>query len=143
MKADAKTEAAVVAVMNKFTTAYQKRDMEGLMSTISPDDDVFLFGTGIDEKRTGQDEFRFQAERDWAQTEALAFSLAWHKISAAGSVAWVAAEGLGKGKAGGQEFEFPMRMTAVLEQRGDKWLLAQFQISLPAPGQEEGNSVPV
>ena len=136
MKADAKTEAAVLAAMNKFTAAYQQRDIEGLMGILSPDDDVFLFGTGIDEKWTGQDEFRFQ-------TEALAFSLAWHKISAAGSVAWVAAEGLGKGKAGGQEFEFPMRMTAVLEQRGDKWLLAQFQISLPAPGQEEGNSVPV
>jgi ketosteroid isomerase-like protein len=143
MKADAKTEAAVLAVINKFTTTYQKRDIDGLMSTVGPDDDIFLFGTGIDEKRTGRDEFRLQAERDWAQTEALSFNLTWHTISAAGPVAWVAAEGLGKGKAGGQEFEFPMRMTAVLEQRGNEWFLAQTQISLPAPGQEAGNSVPV
>lgn len=141
MRADAKTETAVLAVMNKFMATYQQRDIDGLMSTVSPDDDIFLFGTGIDEKRTGRDEFRLQAERDWAQTEALSFHLTWHKISAAGPVAWVAAEGLGKGKAGGQEFEFPMRMTAVLEQRGDEWFLTQTQISLPAPGQEEGNSV--
>jgi hypothetical protein len=34
-------------------------------------------------------------------------------------------------------------MTAVLEQRGDEWLLVQSHVSLPAPGQEEGDSVPV
>jgi len=143
MKADAKIEAAVMAVMNKFMAAYQERDIEGLMSTLAPDDDLFLFGTGIDEKRTGRDECKFQAERDWAQTEALAFGLSWHRISAAGPVAWVAGEGLGRGKAGGQAFEFPFRMTAVLEQRGDEWFLVQSHVALPAPGQEEGDSVPV
>ncbi len=143
MKANAKTEAAVLAVLNKFTESYQKRDIEGLMSTLVPDDDIFLFGTGIDEKRTGRAEFKFQAERDWAQTEALAFNLTWHRISAAGPVAWVAGEGLGQGKAGGQAFEFPFRMTAVLEQRGDEWLFVQTHLALPAPGQEAGNSVPV
>jgi ketosteroid isomerase-like protein len=141
MKADAKTEAAALAVMNKFMASYQQRDIEGLMSTLSPGDDIFLFGTGIDEKRTGREEFRLQAERDWAQTEELSFNLTWYKVSAAGSVAWVAADGFGKGKVGGQEFEFPMRMTAVLEQRGDEWGLVQSQISLPAAGQEQGNSV--
>jgi ketosteroid isomerase-like protein len=143
MKANAKTEAAVLAVMNKFMAAYQERDIEGLMGTVSPDDDVFMFGTGIDEKRTGRDEFKLQAERDWAQTEALAFNLAWQRISAAGPVAWVAGEGLGQGKAGGQAFEFPFRMTAVLEQRGDEWFLVQAHVALPAPDQEAGDSVPV
>jgi ketosteroid isomerase-like protein len=143
MKADAKTEAAVLAVIKKFTTAYQQRDIDGLMSTLGPDDDIFLFGTGIDEKRIGREEFRLQAERDWAQTEELSFNLTWYKVSAAGPVAWVAADGFGKGKVGGQEFEFPLRMTAVLEQRGDEWGVVQSQIALPAAGQEEGNSVPV
>lgn len=143
MKADAKTEAAVLAVMNKFMAAYQERDIEGLMSSLSPDDDIFMFGTNIDEKRTGRAECKFQAERDWSQTEALAFNLTWHRISAAGPVAWVAGEGLGQGKTGGQAFEFPFRMTTVLEQRGDEWFMVQTHVSLPAPGQEEGDSVPV
>jgi ketosteroid isomerase-like protein len=143
MKADATTEAAVLAVMNKFMATYQERDIEGLMSTIAPDDDIFLFGTGIDEKRTGPDEFKLQAERDWGQTEALAFSLNWHRISAAGPVAWVAGEGSGQGKAGGQAFGFPFRMTAVFEQRGEQWFMTQSHISLPAPSQEAGDSVPV
>jgi hypothetical protein len=63
------------------------------------------FGTGADEKRIGREQFRFQAERDWSQTEALVFNFAGYHISAAGPVAWVAAEGLGQGKVGGQKVE--------------------------------------
>jgi ketosteroid isomerase-like protein len=143
MKANAKTEAAVLAVLNKFNESYARRDIDRLMALFAPDDDQIMFGTGIDEKRIGRDQIRFQAERDWAQTEALAFNFTWHRISAAGQVAWVAAEGQGQGKAGGQEIEFPLRMTAVLEQRGDEWFIVQGHVSLPTPGQEEGNSVPV
>ena len=143
MKANTETEAAVRAIVNKFMAAYEKRDIQGLMSLLSPDDDLFLFGTGIDEKRIGREQFKFQAERDWSQTEALAFNFTSHHISAAGPVAWIASEGLGQGKVGGQKIEFPLRMTAVLEQRGGEWFLVQAHISLPAPGQEEGDSVPV
>ena len=85
----------------------------------------------------------FRPKVDWSQTEALSFGFGWNQISAARSVAWVAADGLGQGKVGGQEVEFSLRMTAVLEQRGDEWLLVQSHVSLPAPGQEEGDSVPV
>jgi ketosteroid isomerase-like protein len=133
----------VLAVLNKFNETYARRDIDGLMALFAPDEDQFLFGTGADEKRIGRNEIKFQAERDWSQTEALAFNFSWHQVSAAGSVAWVAAEGLGQGKVGGQEIQFPLRMTAVLEQRGDEWLLVQSHVSLPAAGQEEGDSVPV
>ncbi len=143
MKANTNTEAAVLAVLNKFMETYEKRDIEGLMSLVAPDDDLFLFGTGIDEKRIGPEQFKLQAERDWSQTEALAFNFTSHHVSAAGPVAWAASEGLGQGRVGGQEIQFPLRMTAVLEQRGDKWLLVQSHVSVPAAGQEEGDSVPV
>jgi ketosteroid isomerase-like protein len=43
----------------------------------------------------------------------------------AGPVAWVAADGLGRGTAGGQEFAFPFRMTAVLEQRDGQWYITK------------------
>jgi ketosteroid isomerase-like protein len=143
MKANGKTEAAVLATLDKLTESYAKRDMEGLMALIAPDDDLVLFGTGADERRVGRDEFRLQAERDWAQSEALDFQIGWHSVSAAGSVAWLAADGTGRGRAGGQEFAFPFRLTAVLEQRGDEWLFVQSHFSLPSAAQEEGDSVPV
>ena len=143
MKANEKTEAEVMSAVNKYIEAYQTRNIEQLMSLFVPDDDQVHFGTGADEKRIGRDQIRFQAERDWSQTEALTFNLNWHQISAAGPVAWIAAEGLGQGEAGGQAFEFPIRMTAVAEKRGDKWYLVHSHASLPAAGQQEGDSVPV
>jgi ketosteroid isomerase-like protein len=143
MKADAATEAAVLGVLDEFMQSYEQRDIERLLSFVSPDDDLFLFGTGLDEKRTGRKELKFQAERDWSQTERLAFNLTWHRVSVAGPVAWIASEGLGQGQAGGQEFQFPVRGTFVWEQRGDNWFLVQSHFSLPAPAQEEGDSVPV
>jgi ketosteroid isomerase-like protein len=143
MKANAKIEVEVLGVLNDWLENYEKRDIDGLMALFAPDDDLFLFGTGIDEKRIGPAEVKYQAERDWSQMEALAFNFTSHHVSATGLVAWVAAEGLGQGRVGGQEIEFPLRMTAVLEKRGDRWLIVQSHVSLPAPGQEEGNSVPV
>jgi ketosteroid isomerase-like protein len=142
MKADARTEAAVVGVLNTFLESYKGRDIDTLMACCAPDEDLFLFGTGADEKRIGPDQFRYQAERDWSQMEELAFNFDDYHISAAGPVAWVATEGVGQGQAGGQKLSFPLRMTAVLEQRGDQWLVVQSHVSLPAPGQEEGDSVP-
>ena len=143
MKANAETEAAVMGTLNKFLETYRQRDIKGLMSLFPPDKDQVMFGTGADEKRIGRDEIKFQAERDWSQTEALDFNLNWIQVSAAGPVAWVAADGVGQGKAGGQEFLFPVRMTAVLEQRGDQWYLVQSHVSLPSASQDEGDSVPV
>ena len=58
MKANAKTEAAVLDVMNKFLETYQERDIDGLMAVFAPDDDQVMFGTGIDEKRIGREQIR-------------------------------------------------------------------------------------
>lgn len=144
MKADAKTEAAVLETMNKWLATYRDRDIAGLLNTLSADDDVFMYGTGIDEKRIGRQEFKFQAERDWAQTDELRFDLTWHTISAEGSVAWMAADAVGSGTVGDQQIKFPLRFTGVFKREGgDEWRFVQGHVSLPAGGQEEGNSVPV
>ena len=47
-----------------------------------------------------------------------------------------------KANVGGQEISFPGRMTAVLEKRLDRWLIAQTHSSCPAPEQAEGESFP-
>lgn len=64
----------MIGVLNKFMETYQIRDIDGLMDLLTPDEDLFLFGTGLDEKRTGREEFKFQAKRDWSQMEAQAFN---------------------------------------------------------------------
>jgi ketosteroid isomerase-like protein len=132
MRADQQTGAAAMAVLNQFSEAYLKRDLEGLLSLFAPDADVVLIGTGRDERRVGQPEIQVQAERDWAQTEAGSLKWTWHSVSAAGSVAWVAAEGIFEAKVGGEDLSLPVRLTGVLEKRGDQWLIVQFHTSFPA-----------
>jgi len=40
MKADAKTEAEVMEVLNKLIEAYKKRDLDGILSLYAPYPDV-------------------------------------------------------------------------------------------------------
>ncbi|MFQ6028468.1 MAG: nuclear transport factor 2 family protein [Dehalococcoidia bacterium] len=142
MKADSTTEAAVIAVLNRFGEAYASRDIDGIMSILSPDPDLFLYGTGADEKRIGPAEFRIQAERDWAQTETASFEFGEHTVSAAGSVAWVATEGAFRGRISGEEVTVPVRLTCVMENRQNQWLIAQAHFSVAHAEQEEGESFP-
>ena len=142
MKADQQTEAAAMAVLNRFSEAYVRRDVNELLSLFAPDADVVLLGTGTDERRVGQAEIQTQAERDWAQSQGANFHWTWHSVSAAGSIAWLAAEGIFETKVGGHDTKLPIRLTSVLEKRGDKWLFVQSHASVPAGGQGEGQSFP-
>ena len=142
MKADRKTEAEVVAALNKLSEGYTRRDMNGLLALLAPDPDVFIFGTGADERRVGLAEIRAQFERDWSQSEAASLQWGERSVSAAGAVAWVATDATFNVKAAGQEITLPGRMTCVLEKRGDKWLILQAHLSMPLAGQAEGESFP-
>lgn len=143
MKADARTEAAVMSTLNKFIEAHLSKDMDSTLSFLAPDPDLVYIGTGVDEKRLGLNEVRVQLERDWAQYELASVDIVWSSVSAAGSVAWVASDIIVHVKVGGQEISFPGRLTAVLEQRSGRWLLMQRHFSVPAREQAEGESLPI
>ena len=145
MKADAKTEAEVRAVLNKFDEAYAKRDMDGVLEIFHPD--LVAFGTGRDEEWVGRTDLKYQVERDWSQSAAGSFKFEWTSVSAAGSVAWMAGHSVYHGQpysweADGQELILQLRITVVLERRDDKWLCVQLHLSAPLAGQAEGESFP-
>jgi len=142
MKADATTEAAVKAVLDKLADAYARRDMNRLKETFAPDPDLLMYGTGADEKRVGVAEVQAQAERDWSQSESASLTYTWTAISAADSVAWAATDVTFRFEAGGQEMTLPARATFVLEKRGEKWLIAQTHFSFPAAAQAGGEAFP-
>lgn len=142
MKADEATEAAVRSVLDSFAEGYEKRDMEGVLSLFAPDTDVVMFGTGADEKRVGLAEIRRQVERDWSQSDAITLTYGWTSVSAAGSIAWLAADVAFNATIGEQELTLEGRSTLVLENRYGKWLIVQGHFSLPASEQAEGESFP-
>jgi len=142
MKADAKTEAEVMKVMNQSMEAFIRRDPDALLAMYAHDPDLVVIGTGGDEKRVGLAEIRALFERDFTQFEDASFNFGWHSVSAAGSVAWVAVDLILNLKASGQETSLQVRLTAVLEKRAERWLIVQEHGSLPAAGQERGMAFP-
>ena len=111
------------------------------MACIAPDADVVLYGTGADEKRLGLNQIQAQIERDWSQTESLAMSFTASYISAAGPVAWVAADGACHFRAEGRDFTWPLRVSFVFESRDRGWLIVHAHFSTPATDQTEGRSI--
>jgi ketosteroid isomerase-like protein len=140
MQASPQTQAAVQATMRQWKHAYSRRDVNGALAVMAPDDDVVGIGTGPDEWRVGPEAFKAQLERDFAQSEALSVAYEPLVVSEAGPVAWVAGRATVAARVEGQELTLAGRFTAVLEQRGDRWLLMQTHFSLPAAEQAEGQS---
>ena len=142
MKADSKTEAAVMSVINRFVEAFGTQDIDSSLALFSPDPDVVFIGTGGDEKCIGLTEIKAELERAFSQSEQSLIKIGWYSVSAAGSVAWGAADAVIKAKVSGQEISFPVRLTTVLEQRSGRWLIVQSHASVPATGQKQGESRP-
>ena len=140
MKADAKTETEVMNVVKHCFDAFVKRDLNGFLSFFAPDPDVVLIGTGRDEKCIGLAEIKAFFERAFAQFEDASAKFGWYSISVAGSLAWVAADVILRVKTGGREISEPLRLTVVLEWRGNRWLIIQWHDSLPAAGQKQGQA---
>ena len=143
MKADNKTEFAVMEVINKLIKAFETKDIENGLALFAPDPDVVFIGTGADEKCIGLAEIKAEFERSFSQSEELSIKLDWYSVSAAGPVAWVTADASIYAKVGGQETHFPIRLTTVLEQRNGRWLMVQSHDSLPAASQKDGESFPM
>lgn len=140
MQASPSTQAAVQATLQQWKDAYSRRDVDGALAVMAPDADVVGIGTGPDEWRVGPEAFKAQLERDFTQSEALSVDYEPLVVSEAGPVAWVAGRARVQARVEGQDLSLTGRFTAVLEQRGDRWLLVQTHFSLPAAEQAEGRS---
>lgn len=140
MRASPDTSAAIEATLRQWKAAYTERNLDAAMALIAPDDDVVGIGTGRDEWRVGPQELRAQIERDFSQAEALSVEYEPVLVSEAGPVAWVAGHAVVQARVDGQDVSLTGRFTAVLERRGDRWLLMQTHFSVPAAEQAEGRS---
>ena len=142
MKADAKTEAEVMSVLETWATAYAKRDVNAVMSLFATDSDMVFIGTGADERRLGPAEVKLQVERDFDQSESMTVDWKWRSISVYGDIAAMATECVVNAVVGGQQLTFPLRITGVLQKRNGRWLWVQWHSSAPDSSQETGSAFP-
>ena len=143
MKADPKTEKEVLAMIDDLWDAYSSLDLERVLSHYSREAGVIHIGTGSDEERIGFEALKGGLERDFNQAQSLSMRRQWASVSAAGDVAWVAAECEVVAKTTkGEKIEIITRFTGILVKEDDKWLIFQSHVSLPAAEQKRGKSYP-
>jgi uncharacterized protein (TIGR02246 family) len=131
------TEAAVKAVLDKLAEVYVTRDAADLRALFAPDADIVMYSPG-DAKSIGAPAIQAKAELDWSKSESAALKFGWMSVSAAGPVAWAAADADFTVRAAGQEKTLPVRITFVLEQRGDQWLIVHAHYSIAAGAPAKG-----
>lgn len=142
MLADATTTAEIMGVIHRYREAYARRDAAGVQAVCAPDADLVILGTGQDERAVGWQAAQAQFQRDWNQADTVEWEWGWHSVSSAGPVAWVLCETQMHARMGSIRVDAPTRLSAVLELRGDRWLIMHLHLSIPASGQDAGESFP-
>ena len=143
MRANPKTEAVITNIVKQGFEAFTKKDLDKVLAIFAPDPDVIVIGTGGDERCVGLAEIRKIFERSFAQFEEASFKFGWCSVSVIGSVALLAADVILYVNTSDRQITEQIRLTVVLEQRGDRWLIIQWHDSLPAAGQKEGQAFAV
>ncbi len=131
MKASPEVEAAVLKALKGSWDAYRRQEVDEVLSFYTTDEDLVAIGTGTDERFSGMESLRAGLVRDFSQGHEATLVITWSSVSQSGNVAWVAADCVAEINLGCQTAKVPGRLTAVMEQRGDKWYIMQTHFSLP------------
>lgn len=140
MKADKKTEADVVKTLKALLAAYGERDLDKVMGCYAPDPDATALGTNLDQFLLGGERIREAYQEDSEAFDRLGIEMMSCRVSAEGNVAWLSARCTAFFEIEGEEIRSQGRLTAVLVQRENRWLIIQFHLSFPAD--QQGTEVP-
>jgi ketosteroid isomerase-like protein len=137
MRADAPTEAEVMALLEKFSNACALRDTEDALRLFAQDDDILLVGSEVGKSSRGPEEIRAFFERLFSREKTYSWSWEWLSVSVAGPVAWVMAEIVKHVRGGGEEANLPYRVSVVFERCAEGWALRLVHGFEPAVAYQE------
>ena len=69
-----------IGIIKAFFVAYTRRDIEACMACFDSGPEVFAFGSGPGEKRSGSEAIRQQLLADWAQTKEARLADTWLEV---------------------------------------------------------------
>jgi len=134
-------EAEVIATMQAYVSAYQKRDIRALSAVFSHD--ISGFGSGPDEVIADHKDFIQHMKRDMSQATILAAEFTERKVFGDGRIAWVTSKSSMTFTTDGTTKQTIYgRSTMVLQNKGSGWKIEQLHFSLPYGGQAVGQSFP-
>lgn len=133
-----KEEAAVQAVLDRFVQAFETKDINLFTEIFSHDPEMVNFGTDEDEYWIGWEPWKasFQKQFDAYEKSDMNLRDVRIKVHGTGQAAWFSALMDVQIISQGQTFAYTgMRVTGVLEKKGESWILAQRHVSVPVKGQ--------
>jgi len=140
--ANAKVKNEILNMLDRYAECYLNKDLDGLMSLFVSDPDLVAIGSGVDEWVKGPDELKTGFIRDFKQANDIRMVFDNLTISAVGKVAWVSGSMTMEAIVGGVDQILHGRISLVLEEKDKGWLFTHLHYSVPAEGQEEGESWP-
>jgi uncharacterized protein (TIGR02246 family) len=133
VRADAQTEAALLALLERFCSGFAAWDADGIMRLFAAHADIVMV-TSEESLLRGPDEVRGFLQR--YVRGATKCSWTWDRcdVSATGAVGWLLAEGTETVATEAVRIKHPYRMSMVGEKRDGRWFLAQIHGSSPHHG---------
>lgn len=129
-------------ILLDFIAAYNERDLTKIMALFMKT--ANLWGTGLDEYRTGHTQIEAQIKRDWAQSDRGHLTLASPISTGELNENWAAAILNATIEIDNQIREFEhLRITIFLEEDGDNWKTSHMHCSFPDSRQDHGKSFPL
>jgi uncharacterized protein (TIGR02246 family) len=133
-----KEKAAVSERLNQWISAIENKDAEMLRDVICDDSELVFFGTDIQERWVGRDEF-ITAQKEFFKATSDSRLEVYNKtiqISKSGTVAWTSCMMDWNIMAGEQPLHLEgLRGTFIFEKREGNWVIVQGHGSQPVSGQ--------
>ncbi len=138
MTTSQQTRIQIQDTLDRYALYYSRKDKDMVLTLIDPD--ITGFGAGADEKAVGIEEFKRFLERDLTQCDRVSIEFRDVRISAEGTVAWVACECTITADLPGRTSTADFRASFVLKGTGHGWRIAHLHLSVPDRNQEAGEA---
>ena len=137
-----KENKAIIEVFRELEQGYKQGNVDRCIATFY-EENVSLIGTAVDEVRLGNEEIRYQLQRDIEQTSFRDVSLSEPQIFLHGNISYVICNLIFIGETiEGEDFAMKGRYSAMLEKNDGKWLMRHGHCSVPDYDVSEGESFP-
>jgi len=128
----AAVESEVKAALSRMSDLVAAHDLS-VLEEYAPESDVLLQGSEAGELAIGRQQLEAFFRRHLIQSVTISWDWKRVRVSSAGDIAWVFADGDVVMRTADGTKRSPYRMTGVLEKRKGRWLWRQFHGSEPAP----------
>ncbi|MFN7137844.1 MAG: YybH family protein [Limisphaerales bacterium] len=125
-------QSAILARLQRFSEAYERKDVAGVMATFSQTTDAtVVVGSICDEPIVGLDAIRERLEVEFTTTDTLNTRTKWMSLNVVGTAGWVTSVSEVINRAAAESMT--NRLTAVLVKEPQGWFIAHLHVSFPLP----------